>query len=199
MVTWTIFKNHIFGGGLNTKSRDQCSQPLIYSILACGGQAWIDIHCNGIWLRAQSHMISHYTWGSMSTLHDVGGGLGWPLKPSFWGSHNFMVTAFGSCVKTCWVWFEVLSFIFGLSPLQTRFGLTGVLVGHDTKSLFLFLFCLFISLFRGFLAMILHLDLKVQNSLESTTLMCNFWQKSGLFWVSMLLLLWYFRSKVLEP
>ena len=37
-------------------------------------------------------MTSHYTWGSVTTLHDVGGVLGRPLD-------NFMVTALGSCVK----------------------------------------------------------------------------------------------------
>jgi hypothetical protein len=28
------------------------------------GPAWIEIHWNSIWLRAWSHMTSHYTWGS---------------------------------------------------------------------------------------------------------------------------------------
>ena len=27
------------------------------------GPTWIDISWNSIWLRAQSHMISHHTWG----------------------------------------------------------------------------------------------------------------------------------------
>ena len=35
----------------------------------------------------------------MTTLHDVGGGLGRPLGTCLLGSHNFVVTAHGSCVK----------------------------------------------------------------------------------------------------
>jgi hypothetical protein len=38
-----------------------------------------------IWLRARSHMTSHYTWGSVTTLHGFGGVLGWPLDTFFWG------------------------------------------------------------------------------------------------------------------
>ena len=33
------------------------------------GHALIEIHRNNIWLRSQSHMTSHYTWGSVTTLH----------------------------------------------------------------------------------------------------------------------------------
>ena len=48
------------------------------------GPAWIDIHRNSIWLRARSHMTSHYTWESMTTLHDFGSVLGQPLDTFFW-------------------------------------------------------------------------------------------------------------------
>ena len=48
------------------------------------GPAWIEIHWNSIWLWAWSHMISHYTWGSVITLHDFGGVLGWPSDTFFW-------------------------------------------------------------------------------------------------------------------
>ena len=48
------------------------------------GPAWIDIHWNSIWLRARSYMASHYTWGSVTRLHDFGGALGWPLDTFFW-------------------------------------------------------------------------------------------------------------------
>ena len=48
------------------------------------GPAWIEIHWNSIWLRAQSHMTSHYTWGSVTTLHDFGGVLGRPLDTFIW-------------------------------------------------------------------------------------------------------------------
>ena len=48
------------------------------------GPAWIDIHWNSIWLRARSHMTSHYTWGSVTTLHEFGGVVGRPLDTFFW-------------------------------------------------------------------------------------------------------------------
>ena len=48
------------------------------------GFVWIKIHWNSIWLRAWSHMTSHYTQGSVSTLHYFGGVLWWPLDTLFW-------------------------------------------------------------------------------------------------------------------
>jgi hypothetical protein len=48
------------------------------------GSAWIDIHYNSILLKARSHMTSHYTWETMTTLHDFGGVLGRPLNTFFW-------------------------------------------------------------------------------------------------------------------
>ena len=35
----------------------------------------------------------------MTTLHDFGGGIGTAFEHFLLGSHNFMVTALGSCVK----------------------------------------------------------------------------------------------------
>ena len=49
------------------------------------GPAWMEIHWDSNWLRARSHMTSHYTWGSVTTLHDLGGVLGRPLDTFFWG------------------------------------------------------------------------------------------------------------------
>ena len=46
--------------------------------------AWIESHWHSIWLRARSHMTSHYTWGSMTTLHDFGGVLGRLVDTFFW-------------------------------------------------------------------------------------------------------------------
>ena len=54
---------------------------LIYHVW---GLTWIETHQNNIWLRAQSHMTSHYTWGPVTTLHDLRGVLGWPLDAFFW-------------------------------------------------------------------------------------------------------------------
>ena len=48
------------------------------------GPAWIEIHWNRIWLRARSHMAPHYTWASVTTLHDFGSVLGRPLDAFFW-------------------------------------------------------------------------------------------------------------------
>jgi hypothetical protein len=98
------FQKSSLGGKLNTKLKDHvtpnahnCWFIWFYDVW---GPACMDIHPNSIWLRAQSHMTSHYTWGSVSTLHDFGGVLGQPLDTFFVGSHNFMVTALGLCEAT---------------------------------------------------------------------------------------------------
>jgi hypothetical protein len=61
--------------------------------------AWIEIHRNSIWLKARSHITSHYTWGPVTTVHDVGSVLGRASDTFLLGSHNVMVTALGSRVK----------------------------------------------------------------------------------------------------
>ena len=48
------------------------------------GPEWIKIQWNSIWLRARSHMTSHYTWESVITLHDFGDVLGRPLDTFLW-------------------------------------------------------------------------------------------------------------------
>ena len=48
------------------------------------GPAWMKIHWISNWLRARSHMASHYTRGSVTTRHDFGGVLEQPLDTSFW-------------------------------------------------------------------------------------------------------------------
>ena len=94
-------KSHL-GGRPNTKPGDHdipnahnCWFIQFYHVW---GPAWMEIHSNSICLRVQSHMTSHYTWGSATTLHDFGG-LGWPLDTFLGGSHNFIVTTLGSCVN----------------------------------------------------------------------------------------------------
>ena len=57
--------------------------PMIYPILTCLKTHMNRTHWNTIWLSAWSHMTSHYTQGSMTTLHDFGGVLGRPLDTSF--------------------------------------------------------------------------------------------------------------------
>jgi hypothetical protein len=44
----------------------------LFYVIMCEVPAWIEIHQNSIWFRARSHMTSHYTWGSVTTLHDFG-------------------------------------------------------------------------------------------------------------------------------
>ena len=63
------------------------------------GPAWIEILWNNIWLRAWSHMTPHSTWKSVTTPHEVGGVLEQAFGHFLLGSHNFMVSALGSCVK----------------------------------------------------------------------------------------------------
>ena len=94
-IKWIVFHGHLdyfqkppLGGRPNTKPGDHGTPNahnrwfiLFYHVW---GPAWIEIHWNSIWLRARSHMTSHYTWGSVTTLHDFGGVLGWPLDTFFW-------------------------------------------------------------------------------------------------------------------
>ena len=75
-------------GRPNTKSGDH-GIPYTHSrwfilLYHVWGPAWIEIRWNSIWSRARSHITSHYTWGSVTTLHDLGGVLGWPLETFFW-------------------------------------------------------------------------------------------------------------------
>ena len=107
-IEWIMFHGHLdyfqkppLGGRPNTKPGDHGTPNahnrwfiLFYHVW---GPVWIEIHWNSIWLRTRSRMTSHYTWEFVTTLHDFGGVLGRPLDTS--GSHNFMVTAFGSFVK----------------------------------------------------------------------------------------------------
>jgi hypothetical protein len=89
MVTWTISKptsrryaEHKTGKPWYT----EISSIDLSCFIMCEDFLWIETHWNSIWFRARSHSTSHYTWGIVSTLHDL-------------GSHNFMVMALGSCVK----------------------------------------------------------------------------------------------------
>jgi hypothetical protein len=68
-------------GDHGTPSAHDCWLILFYLVW---GPAWIEIHWNSIWLRVRSHMASHYTWGSVTTLHDFEGVLGRPLDTFFW-------------------------------------------------------------------------------------------------------------------
>ena len=97
------FQKPTLGGRPNAKPGDHGTLKthnrwfiLFYHVW--GPVAWIDIHWNSIWLRARSHTTSHYTWESVTSLHDLGGVLGRPLDTLFWA-----VTILWSRLLAC-VW-----------------------------------------------------------------------------------------------
>jgi hypothetical protein len=87
MVNLDYFQKPPLGGRSNTKPEDHSTPNthnhcfiLVYHVR---GPAWIEIHWNSIWLRARSHMTSHYTWVFVTTLHDFRGLLQ-PLDVLIW-------------------------------------------------------------------------------------------------------------------
>ena len=90
-------------GRLNTKPGDHgipnVRNRWLIMFYQVWGPVWMNIHWSNIWLTARSHMTSHWTWGSVTTLHGSRGVLGRPLGTFFWSSHNLTVTALASCVK----------------------------------------------------------------------------------------------------
>ena len=76
LATWIYFRKPPLGGRSNTKpvgdhdtsNAHNCWIILFYHVW---GPTWIEIHWHNIWLRIRSHMTSHYTWGSVTTLHDL--------------------------------------------------------------------------------------------------------------------------------
>jgi hypothetical protein len=93
-IEWIMFHGHLnysqkspLGGRPNTKPGDHGTLNshnrwfILFHHL--WGPTWIKIHWNSIWLRARSHVTSHYTRGSATTLHDVGGASGRALDTFF--------------------------------------------------------------------------------------------------------------------
>jgi hypothetical protein len=82
-IKWIMFHGHLdyfqkppLERRSNTKLGDHgtliahnCWFILFYHVW---GSAWIKYHWNSIRLRAQSHMTSHYTWKSVTMLHEFG-------------------------------------------------------------------------------------------------------------------------------
>jgi hypothetical protein len=90
MVFGIVFKNHLLEVNLiqnweTMALRTFATIGLFYFIM-CEGPAWMKIHWNSIWLRARIHVTSHYTWGSVTIVHDVGGDSGRPSDTFFWDS-----------------------------------------------------------------------------------------------------------------
>ena len=86
MVTWIVFKTHLLEVGLKQNwetMHPKCSLTVgLFYFIMCEDQheqKFIEIAFD--W--AQSHMAAHYTWGSMTTLHDFGDVLGHPLDTLF--------------------------------------------------------------------------------------------------------------------
>ena len=82
------FQKPSLGGRPNTKPEDPGTPNtqnrwciLFYHVW---GPAWEEIHWKSISLRTWSHMTSHYTQGSMTTLYGSGGVLGRPLDTFRW-------------------------------------------------------------------------------------------------------------------
>jgi hypothetical protein len=89
MVTWIVFQKTPLGGRPNTKLGYDGTLNAHNSWYILFHHMWIpvwtDFHWNSIGLRTLSHnMTSRFTWGSVTTLHDVGGILGRPLDTFFW-------------------------------------------------------------------------------------------------------------------
>ena len=94
-IEWIMFHGHLddfqkppLGGRPNPKTGDPSTPNAHnrgFSLFYHGwGPTWMEIHWNSIWLRVRSHMTSHDTCRSVTTLHDVGGVLGRPLDTFFW-------------------------------------------------------------------------------------------------------------------
>ena len=90
-VSWSpglFFKNHVLEVD-PTQNRETMALRMLTTVdlvcfIMCEDPAWISIHWNSICLRVRSHMTSHYTWGSVTTLYDFRGVLGHRLDTFFW-------------------------------------------------------------------------------------------------------------------
>jgi hypothetical protein len=75
ILTWIVFKNHFLEVGLTPNRETMALRTLttvdLFYFYHAWRSMWIGIHWNSIWLRAQSYMTSHYTWGYVTTLHDL--------------------------------------------------------------------------------------------------------------------------------
>jgi hypothetical protein len=96
------FQNPPLGGRSNTKPADHGTPNahnrwsiLFYHVWR---PAWIEIHWNSIWSRARSHMTSHYTWGSVTTIHDFGG----ILRPAFGHSRWTLTISWSRLLARVW-------------------------------------------------------------------------------------------------
>ena len=91
-IEWIMFHGHLdyfqnppLGGRLHTKYDTPNAHNRWFILFYHGwGPTWIESQWNSMWLRVRSNMTSHYTRGSVTTLHNFGSVLGWPLNTFFW-------------------------------------------------------------------------------------------------------------------
>ena len=85
IIPWIIFKNCLLDMGLTqiweTIALWNLTNIDFLSFIMCEDTTWIKIRWNGIWLRAWSHLPSHYT--PVTRLHHFGSDLGSRLDTSF--------------------------------------------------------------------------------------------------------------------
>ena len=118
------------GGRANTKPGDHGTLDAhnhLFNLFYCvWGPTRIRIHWNSIWLRAWLHVALHYTWGSLTTLHDFGGVLGWPLNTFFRAlmSWSWLLARVWSGPEGVWpLHFQALSLVEQAEPVQVWFKL----------------------------------------------------------------------------
>ena len=103
MVTWIIIKNHLLEVGLIQNQETITFWTLttvdLFYLIMWEDPVWIGIHWNSIWLKAQSHMTSHYSLRVRDHTTWFWRSFGTTFGHIFLGTHIFMVTALGSCVK----------------------------------------------------------------------------------------------------
>jgi hypothetical protein len=89
MVTWTTLKNHPLDVGL-TQNQETMALRTLTTVGLFFFIMYEDlkskIHCNSIWLRAQSYMTKHYTTLQCPWPHYMIAQVSWdwPLDTSFW-------------------------------------------------------------------------------------------------------------------
>jgi hypothetical protein len=75
MVTWIKFKNRLLEVGLTQNWETMVFWNLttvyLFYFIMCEDPAWIESYWNSIWLRAQLHMTSHYTWGAHDLIYMI--------------------------------------------------------------------------------------------------------------------------------
>jgi hypothetical protein len=118
MVILIIFKSHLLEVS-PTQNRETITLWMLTTVDLFYFIMCKDLHEQifiviAIWLRAQSHVASDYTWESMTKLHEFGFVLGWPLDTFIWA---LTISRHGSWL-VCEVAFFSLSLLFALFSIR---------------------------------------------------------------------------------